>query len=177
MKKSNTANRLKEIMNERGLKQIDILNACLPFCKKYEVKMSKSDISQYVSGKVEPGQDKLFVLGNALNVSESWLMGFDVPRDRVFTSPAALNPHSEPIILSYYSQLNALGQETATEHVRLLTLDKKYTEKSVREYPSLVRDPDADYLTVDAAHARTDIQIPDDDDDPYDDKIMDDENF
>ena len=176
MKKSNTANRLKEIMNERGLKQIDILNACLPFCKKYEVKMSKSDISQYVSGKVEPGQDKLFVLGNALNVSESWLMGFDVPRDRVFTSPAALNPHSEPIILSYYNQLNALGQETATEHVRLLTLDKKYTEKSAREYPSLVRDPDADYLKPQAAHARTDIEVTEEMI-QNDDDIMNDENF
>ena len=176
MKKSNTASRLKEIMNERGLKQIDILNACLPFCKKYEVKMSKSDISQYVSGKVEPGQDKLFVLGNALNVSESWLMGFDVPRDRVFTFPAALNPHSEPIILSYYNQLNTLGQETATEHVRLLTLDKKYTEKSVREYPSLVRDPDADYLKPQAAHARTDIEVTDEMI-QNDDDIMNDENF
>ena len=176
MKKSNTANRLKEIMNERGLKQIDILNACLPFCKKYEVKMSKSDISQYVSGKVEPGQDKLFVLGNALNVSESWLMGFDVPRDRVFTSPAALNPHSEPIILSYYNQLNALGQETATEHVRLLTLDKKYTENTVQEFPSVVRDPDADYLKPQAAHARTDIEVTEEMI-QNDDDIMNDENF
>ena len=81
MKESNTANRLKEIMSERNIKQIDILNACLPYCKTYDVKMSKSDISQYVSGKVEPGQDKLFVLGNALNVSETWLMGFNVPKD------------------------------------------------------------------------------------------------
>ena len=104
-------------------------------------------------------------------------MGFDVPREENVSDIPVSPEKSEPIIMSYYNQLNALGQETATEHVRLLTLDKKYTEKSVREYPSLVRDPDADYLTVDAAHARTDIQIPDDDDDPYDDKIMDDENF
>lgn len=176
MKKSNTANRLKEIMNERNLKQIDILNACLPFCKKYEVKMSKSDISQYVSGKVEPGQDKLFVLGNALNVSESWLMGFDVPRGRVSTFPADSNHPYEPIIMSYYNKLNALGQKTATEHVRLLTLDKKYTEKTVQEYPSLVRDPDVDYLTVKAAHARTDIEIPEGVD-TSDDDIMNDPNF
>ena len=44
--------------------------------------MNKSDISQYVSGKVEPNQNKLFILGQALNVNESWLMGFDVPMDR-----------------------------------------------------------------------------------------------
>ena len=44
--------------------------------------MNKSDISQYVSGLVEPGQEKLFILGKALNVSEVWLMGYDVPRQR-----------------------------------------------------------------------------------------------
>lgn len=44
--------------------------------------MGKSDISQYVSGKVEPGQDKLTILGLALNVSEAWLMGYDVPMAR-----------------------------------------------------------------------------------------------
>ena len=69
-------------MKERNLKQVDILNLSLPFCSKYNVKMNKSDISQYVSGKVEPSQDKLVVLGMALNVTEAWLMGFDVPSER-----------------------------------------------------------------------------------------------
>ena len=48
--------------------------------------MNKSDISQYVSGKVEPSQEKLVILSMALNVSESWLMGFDVPMERGSTS-------------------------------------------------------------------------------------------
>ena len=76
--KENTSDRLKQLMNERKLKQVDILNLSLPYCKKYNIKMNKSDISQYVSGKVEPSQEKLVVLGMALNVSEAWLMGFDV---------------------------------------------------------------------------------------------------
>lgn len=69
-------------MNDRNLKQVDILKKTEPFCKKYGVKMNKSDISQYVSGKNEPGQDKLTMLGMALNVSEVWLMGYDVPMER-----------------------------------------------------------------------------------------------
>ena len=44
--------------------------------------MNKSDISQYVSGKVEPNQDKLAVLGMALGVNEAWLMGYDVNKER-----------------------------------------------------------------------------------------------
>ena len=82
IKPENTAIRLKHIMDLKGYKQVDILNLCKPYCEKYNVKMNKSDLSQYVSGKVEPNQDKLFVLGNALNVSEAWLMGYDVPMER-----------------------------------------------------------------------------------------------
>ena len=82
MKKENTATRLKEIMETMGLRQVDILRLALPYCEKYNVKMNKSDISQYCSGKTEPNQDKLFVLGVALNVDEAWLMGYDVPMKR-----------------------------------------------------------------------------------------------
>lgn len=78
MKTSNTALRLNEFMKKNGLKQIDIINRAKPFCDEYGVKLSKSDLSQYVSGKVEPGQNKLYVLARALDVSEAWLMGYDV---------------------------------------------------------------------------------------------------
>lgn len=79
MKELTTADRLKQIMNERGLKQVEILEACKPYCEKYGVKLAKNDLSQYISGKVQPGQDKLSILGLALNVNEVWLMGYNVP--------------------------------------------------------------------------------------------------
>ena len=79
-------------MNERNLRQVDILNLTLPYCKKYDVKMNKSDISQYVSGKVEPNQDKLAILGMALNLNEAWLMGYDAPpRRKTLSSTEARN--------------------------------------------------------------------------------------
>lgn len=77
MKKYTTAERLRQIMSERGLRQVDILNACRPYCEEYGVKLGKNDLSQYISGKVQPGQDKLTVLGAALNVDEVWLLGYD----------------------------------------------------------------------------------------------------
>lgn len=82
MHRTNTSERLKQIMRERNLRQVDILNQTLPLCRKYGVKMNKSDISQYVSGKAEPSQDKLVMLGMSLGVTEAWLMGFDVPANR-----------------------------------------------------------------------------------------------
>lgn len=82
MKSENTAIRLNRIMKERQLKQVDILEMAKPYCNKFNIKLTKADLSQYVSGKVEPGQNKLLILGLALNVSEAWLMGYDVSAER-----------------------------------------------------------------------------------------------
>jgi repressor LexA len=72
-------------MNERGLRQVDILRMCEPICKQHNVRLGRNDISQYLSGYAAPKQDKLTVLALALNVSEAWLMGYDVPMQRNFT--------------------------------------------------------------------------------------------
>ena len=82
MKRSSTAERLRYLMDLNGWKQVDILNKCLPVAEKYGVKLRKNDIHYYLSGESVPGQDKLSVLGLGLNVSEAWLMGFDVPMER-----------------------------------------------------------------------------------------------
>jgi len=78
MKPSTTAERLQEAMNIRGLKQVDVLRLAEPYCRAYGV----TALTQYVSGKIVPRQDKLTILGLALDVSEVWLMGYDVPMER-----------------------------------------------------------------------------------------------
>lgn len=82
MKSSDTSSRLKEIMKMHNYRQVDILEKCKPYCKKFGVKLGRNDLSQYVNGKVEPRQDKLTILGLALGVNEAWLMGYDVQMDR-----------------------------------------------------------------------------------------------
>lgn len=79
MKKHTTSERLREYMEIYNLKQVDILKMAKPYTEKYGVKLNKNDLSQYVSGKVEPGQDKTFILSKALNVDPAWIMGVDVP--------------------------------------------------------------------------------------------------
>ncbi len=86
IKPSNTMQRLNYLMTERNLKQKDILNLTQELCKKYDIKFNKSDISQYVSGKTQPNQDKLFILSEALNVNVAWLMGFDVSMEKPNTT-------------------------------------------------------------------------------------------
>jgi len=82
MKEHTTGERLRQIMSERGLKQVDILNMCKPYCEKHKVYIRKNDLSQYVADKVSPGQDKLTILSLALGVSEVWLMGYNVEMSR-----------------------------------------------------------------------------------------------
>lgn len=112
MEKESTSARLKQIMSERDLRQVDILERTLPFCRTYGVKMNKSDISQYVSGKVEPNQDKLFVLSLALNVSEGWLMGFDVSRTRSSSPFSAIQLTArEEKVIAVFRGLSDIDQE------------------------------------------------------------------
>lgn len=77
MKISNTSERLKELMTLKGLRQIDIAE---------KTGLGKSAISQYVSGKITPKQDKVYILAEGLNVSPTWLMGYDVPMEKEIIS-------------------------------------------------------------------------------------------
>ena len=109
MKKYSTSYRLKQIMSERNLKQIDILNMAKPFCEAYGVKLNKNDLSQYVSGKVEPGQNKLFILGLALNVNEAWLMGFDISPNRSKIeehNDFSLSAHEKKVMIAYRNKVD-----------------------------------------------------------------------
>lgn len=63
MKEYSTSQRLKQIMDIKKMRQVDILHAAEPYCKRFDVKLNKNDLSQYVSGKTLPGQDKLTILG------------------------------------------------------------------------------------------------------------------
>ena len=92
MKVSNTSERLHSIMNKRNLRQVDILNLIRPFAEKNDVRFEKNDLSQYVSGKVAPSQEKLTVLSQALGVSETWLMGYDSRADELIDRLPNLHP-------------------------------------------------------------------------------------
>ena len=73
------AERLKEIMEIRQLRQIDLVRLAEPVGEANGLHISKSHISQYVSGRTQPRRDILKVLAEALGVSQLWLQGEDVP--------------------------------------------------------------------------------------------------
>ncbi len=73
MSKEIFANRLKTAMERKGMKQVDLIRAAAAG----GVKLGKSHMSQYVSGKTFPRADILRFLADTLKVSEEWLSGRD----------------------------------------------------------------------------------------------------
>ena len=182
MKKENTSDRLKQIMSDRNLRQVDILEMCKPYCQQYNVKLGRNDLSQYVTGKVESGQKKLTVLGMALNVSEAWLMGFDVPmgRNEFKDVPQNTNLSFDNVedFKKAYDKSKYRGDRLISaiiDNSEKLTNDGK---KSLLDYSNVLLGNPAFSLEaqVNAAHARTDIDMPGDTD-TSDNDVMDDENF
>ena len=45
--------------------------------------ISKSSLTRYSKGDWEGKQDAVFAISRALNISEAWLMGYDVPMERI----------------------------------------------------------------------------------------------
>ena len=58
--------------------------------------IGKSSISQYRNGIVNPKQDRIYLMAQALNVNEMWLMGHDVPMERQSPAPPAAQPPTAP---------------------------------------------------------------------------------
>ena len=46
-----------------------------------QTKISRGSLSQYMSGKFTPKQDRIYILANYLRVSPAWLMGVDCPME------------------------------------------------------------------------------------------------
>lgn len=65
--------RLKQIMSERKISQSELSR---------RTGIGRNSISDYLNGKYEAKQDKVFELAKALNVNEAWLMGFDISKNR-----------------------------------------------------------------------------------------------
>ena len=120
MKTSSTAERLKEIMKATCMRQVDVLNAAKPFCVKFGVKLAKNDLSQYVNGKVEPGQEKLTILGLALNVNEAWLMGYDVPPARVEEEKPTVSGGLSQVKQEFIDFVDTLTDEQVSLALRVL---------------------------------------------------------
>lgn len=73
MPKESFADRLRAAMEKQNMKQVDLVRAAA----SAGVKLGKSHVSQYVSGKTVPRTDILIFLAQTLHTDSEWLLGHD----------------------------------------------------------------------------------------------------
>lgn len=71
--KSTVKERLRIALLEANMKPVELSE---------RTGIPKSMISYYLNGKTKPKADRIFVISQALGVSEAWLLGYDVPKNR-----------------------------------------------------------------------------------------------
>ncbi len=103
--------RIEKALLIRKMKQADL-------CRLANV--PKSSMSLYLRGAYEPKQDKIYKMAVVLNVSEIWLMGYDVPmeRDEITTSDSIELTKSERIMLDLFRRIPESQQEVLIQMVR-----------------------------------------------------------
>ena len=103
--------RIAKALVIRKMKQADL-------CKLADV--PKSSLSLYLRGAYEPKQDRIYQMAIVLNVSETWLMGYDVPmgRDELPTVTPTELTDSEKIMLELFRQIPASQQAVLIQMVR-----------------------------------------------------------
>lgn len=169
--------RLKEARLNNGLTQEQVAE---------RIGVAKSTFTGYEKGNSEPNMYTISQIMNVLKVDANFLWQDEM--DALGGNPAQLK-YNEMKHIEKYRNLDDPGrshvdavlqwESDRMENISTLTMeisDLKSRSASMKEYPSLVRDPDADYLKPQAAHARTDIEVTDEMI-QNDDDIMNDENF
>ncbi|WP_461240309.1 S24 family peptidase [Paucilactobacillus sp. N302-9] len=79
------ANRLRQAMEIRDINTAELSR---------RTKIGKSSISQWVNGKYEAKQDKIYLLADKLEVDPAWLIGADVPMNGASKAPTINNQNS-----------------------------------------------------------------------------------
>jgi transcriptional regulator with XRE-family HTH domain len=103
--------RIAEALLIKKMRQADL-------CKLANV--PKSSLSLYLSGAYEPKQDRIYEMARVLNVSEAWLMGYDVPMEREKNSPEEPKlTEGEKMLLDLFRLVPEDKQELVLQMIRV----------------------------------------------------------
>ena len=97
--------RIKQALQMRNMKQVELSE---------KAGIDKGQISSYISGKYKPKQENLTLMAVALNVSEYWLMGLDVPMEREGSEEVArerqkrFEAYAQVFFIKHFSQFSPL---------------------------------------------------------------------
>lgn len=120
--------RIKEAMELRNLNQTDIVE---------RTNIKKSALSQYISGKITPRQNAIDELSKVLNVSEPWLMGYDVPMKRTVFKKEAQKSKTDEIVLTPEQDAEL---QYIIEHNMLFFKRNKMDEDDAKKLADILRE-------------------------------------
>lgn len=120
--------RIKEAMELRNLNQTDIVE---------RTNIKKSALSQYISGKITPRQNAIDELSKVLNVSEPWLMGYDVPMKRTVLKKENQKTKTDKIILTPEQEAEL---QYIIEHNMLFFKRNKMDEDDAKKLADILRE-------------------------------------
>ena len=110
-RKESCAIRIRKALTIRGMKQSEL-------CRITNI--PKSAISQYITGCFEPKQDRIYLIAKTLDVSEAWLMGYDVPMERQKNLPPKQElSEGEKMLLELFNQVPEDQQPMVLEMIRV----------------------------------------------------------
>ena len=104
--------RIRKALSIRGMKQAEL---CVL------TNIPKSSLSLYLSDACEPKQDRIYIISSVLNVSEAWLMGFDVPMERekaiLYNEETLTN--AEKVLLNLFRQVPEQQQQMVLQMIQI----------------------------------------------------------
>ena len=111
VRNSTTSTRLQEILRIKDIRQAELARM---------TGISRGAISNYVLGRYEPKSDIINKIAKALNCSEMWLWGYDVPMARQET-PLSNEPKltgGEQLLIDLFRQIPEGEREMYIEVLR-----------------------------------------------------------
>ncbi len=120
--------RIKEAMELRNLNQSDIVE---------RTNIKKSALSQYISGKITPRQNAIDELSKVLNVSEPWLMGYDVPMKRTVLKKETQKSKTDDTVLTPEQEAEL---QYIIEHNMLFFKRNKMDEDDAKKLADILRE-------------------------------------
>lgn len=108
--------RLQKGLDYAGLKAINLHEM---------TKISESLISKYLSGKAFARQKNISIIANALDISEAWLMGYDVPMKKEISNVNSTNYYdieAYKFVIDLYNSLTNENKMNAISYMRALSL-------------------------------------------------------
>lgn len=104
--------RLRYALQLRGLKATDLSD---------KTGIPKGAISYYLSGKSQPRANRLHIISTTLDVSEAWLMGYDVSIEKESNASILTQAENDHELLNLLTILAKVPREKYKEIKQMIT--------------------------------------------------------